>query len=185
MCTLGALAYLDGSKVGYDSVLAGCKKMASRPGTIDASKAFCKKQKVNENFCSSCRTCANVTASDPRVQIRATDSGRQSAQSTQRRPLHGVAAERGPHAASVPQFFENMHVHIISTCASTFSPTECVPSKVSRAHCATVDPGFITSLPTSMFCNCLLPSHRLRASSLTTRSSVEKQKRVLRAGADA
>ena len=114
MCTLGALAYLDGSKVGYDSFLAGCKKMASRPGTIDASKAFCKKQKVNENFCSSCRTCANVTASDPRVQIRATDSGRQSAQSTQRRPLHGVAAERGPHAASVPQFFENMHVHIIS-----------------------------------------------------------------------
>jgi hypothetical protein len=92
-----------------------------------------------------------------RLQFRATDSGRQRAQSTQSRPCawrraNARTSRRRCRTRAVrckcPAVFSRTYTSS-RTCASTASPTECVPSRVSRAHCAAADPVIIKSLTTS------------------------------------
>ncbi len=145
------------------SASANTRRVAGRAGRRDAGQGFSFEPQIWGGNVRKVRRAGPVRGATPM------------------RPLHGVAAgHRPPAACKCPSGFSRTRTSS-PKCASTASPSECVPSRVSRARCAAADPGVITSLPTSTLCNCLLPSHLLHAISHHSKSGL-KQNRVFRAG---
>ena len=125
-------AYLDGSKSGTTASWPAAWEMASRPGSIDASKAF-RTQKAPEGqpqlllvVRHLCR--CHGFSSEPQIRggnvpkVRRVGPVRGSAPM---RVLHGVAAGHGPHAASVPQFFREHTHHLARAPRQHRRPSAC------------------------------------------------------------